>query len=99
MAVISKLGYVVWRKKTEWQSFQYFVIQVLHVFASLDTIFSKDKNNTKIIEFGWVILILWSFLETQYCHFQIYFHLRERRAGKFPPCGHPYIHSFFCLHG
>ena len=41
--------------------FQYFTIRkCLHVLISSDKTISSEKN-TKITEFGWVVLILWSF--------------------------------------
>ena len=38
-------------------------LKVLHMITSLDRASSAEENDTKIIKFGWVILILWPFLE------------------------------------
>ena len=38
-------------------------LKVLHVFIPLYRASSAEENDTYIITFGWVILILWSFLE------------------------------------
>ena len=37
---------------------------MLHVLISLDVTSSEEKNDTKIIKFGWVDLIPWLYFET-----------------------------------
>ena len=39
--------------------------KISHILIASDKAFSSEKNDTKIIEIGLVLLILWSFLETQ----------------------------------
>ena len=34
---------------------------------------SSEKNDTKINEIGWVVLILWSLLKIDHCHFSLNF--------------------------
>ena len=53
-----------------------------------------EKNGTEIIEFGLVVLLLWSFLETQ--SFSNLFNSWERMDRKFTPCDHSYM--LFCSH-
>ena len=38
-------------------------LKVLYLFTSLDQTSSAEENDTKIIKFGWVVLILCPFLE------------------------------------
>ena len=38
-------------------------LKVLYLFTSLDEAFSAEENDTKIIKFGWVVLILCPFIE------------------------------------
>ena len=38
-------------------------LKVLNIFTSLDKASSAEENDAMIIQFGWVILILWPFLE------------------------------------
>ena len=61
-----------------------------HVLASSNKTSSSEKNDTKIIEFGWVILIIYiaNFLKP------ILFHLLELKVKKLTPCGHPCILCF-----
>ena len=40
-------------------------LKVLYLFTSLDQTSSAEENDTKIIKFDWVILILWPFVKTQ----------------------------------
>ena len=40
-------------------------LKVLYYFTPLDKASSAEENDTKIIKFGWVIFILYSFLEMQ----------------------------------
>ena len=42
-----------------------FDLKVLYVWASLNKASSAEENDTKTIEFGWAILIICPFLETQ----------------------------------
>ena len=45
--------------------FRYFEIRKNNIFfISSDKTLSSEKNDTKIIKIGWVVLILWSFLKT-----------------------------------
>ena len=38
-------------------------LKVLYLFTALDQTSSAEENDTKIIKFGWVVLILCPFLE------------------------------------
>ena len=40
-------------------------LKVLYLFTSLNQTSSAEENDTKIIKFDWVILILWPFVKTQ----------------------------------
>ena len=51
---------------------------------------SADKNDTKIIEFGWLVWFYDNFVETQ--SFSNLHNLCELMVGEFSPCG---IHTFF----
>ena len=40
-------------------------LKVLYLFTRLDQTSSREENDTKILKFGWVVLILCPFLEIQ----------------------------------
>ena len=51
--------------KSRTLNFCYFDIRKYSILKiSSDKTLSSEKNDTKIIEIGWVVLILWSFLDT-----------------------------------
>ena len=52
-------------KKVEWQIFSTLRAKSVICLPSLDKASSAEENDTKIIKFGWVILILFPFLEIQ----------------------------------
>ena len=55
-------------------------LKVLYFFTSLDKASSAEENDTKIIKFGWVILILCPFLQIQsFSNFAWFFATDERR--------------------
>ena len=51
-------------KKAERSIFVTLIFENIAVVISSDKTLSSEKNDTKIIEIGWVVLILWSFLKT-----------------------------------
>ena len=57
-------------------------LKVLCLFTSSNKATSAEEINTKIIEFGWVILILWPFLKTQTFSYFAWF-LRPMSEGFF----------------
>ena len=55
-------------------------LKVLYLFTSLDQTSSAEENDTKIIKFDWVILILWPFVKTQsFSNFAWFLQTDERR--------------------
>ena len=52
------------KKRNGWFSV-HCELKVPYIFTSLNKASSAEENDTKIIEFGWVILILCPFLETE----------------------------------
>ena len=75
-------------------------LKVSYFFTALNEASSAEENDTKIIEFGWVILILCPFLDTQ--SFQISLDFSHRWA-KFVGNGLSYVRfrlrRIFCWHG
>ena len=60
-----KIAYTGCPRKSGTADFKYFASKMCHTFLhSLNKTFSAEENDTRIIEFGWVILILCPFLET-----------------------------------
>ena len=57
-------------QKPERQIFSTLWAKCVICFTSLDKASSAEENDTKIIEFDWVILILCPFVEIQSCHFE-----------------------------
>ena len=55
--------YRVSQKKRNGEFSVHCELKVLYLFASLDQTSSAEENDTKIIKFGWVVLILCPFLE------------------------------------
>ena len=52
-------------KIAERLDFRYFDIKKYSIFwFHQNKTLSSEKNDTKIIEIGWVVLIVWSFLKT-----------------------------------
>ena len=91
---ITRILYWVSPKKRGTAEFRYNP-NVLCALASLDKT-SSEKDDTKIIEFGWVVLIQWSFLETQsFSNFVSCAWAKGREIHSLWPS----IVSLFCLHG
>ena len=67
-----------------------------YVLASLDRVSSYEENDTKTTEFGWVVLILWSFLEQSFSNFVEF---GQANGWGFTLCGHSDSLSLFCLDG
>ena len=58
-------------KKAERRIFRTLRAKSVILGTSLDKTFSVEENDTKIIKFGLVILIICPFLKIAYIHFQI----------------------------
>ena len=54
--------------------FRYFDMRKYSIimFISSDKTLSSEKNDTKIIENGGVVLIIWSFLKHSHCQFSLH---------------------------
>ena len=80
-------------------------LKVLYLFTSLDQTSSAEENDTMIIEFGWVVLILCPFLEIRsFSNFARFLRPMSRRimsgiAFHYNALGNPVEPPFFCWHG
>ena len=60
---VSEILYRVSQKKRNGGFSVHCELKVLYMFTSLDGAHFAEENDALIIQFGWVILILWPFLE------------------------------------
>ena len=74
----------VQQQQKETADLQYFaMINMLLVLVSADKTSSEGKNYTNVIQFGWVVLILWLFLQTW--SFSNFVKLSQFKSGEIYP--------------